>query len=225
MKYLACAFCSALLFTLVSACADKGADKPAANAPADKAAAQSAPIAVPESPAEAAKNQPDETAPRSDGAVALKTDDKWAPKGDESAAQPAKIGSAEIHKPESLQGSAPPAPEVAQPLVIGLERFGEVKQSAAFTLAGSWAQAPKWGKASFLPKAELESMEPTVLQLSTSCGGECSPAKTAANVKEALAGRVESSKRPNQNTGDPALDAVRANVEVTKNLVADGHAM
>jgi len=50
------------------------------------------------------------------------------------------------------------------------------------------------------------------IELSVSCGGMCDAAKIPENIDKELASFLDTSARPNINSGKPELDAIRANV-------------
>ncbi|GEM_PF-5992299 len=87
----------------------------------------------------------------------------------------------------------------------------------AFTLPAGWAEAPAYGENRWGP-AGVE----LAFGFDVSCNGSCHPAAIAGNMTRSFEGFRSSAARPNVNTGDPAMDALRANVETLEEAELPG---
>jgi hypothetical protein len=78
----------------------------------------------------------------------------------------------------------------------------------------AWERNPDFGGPVFQPPDKDDYFYPPLLQYQASCGGSCEPSAIPANIEAALRSIKESLARPNINTGDPSLDAIRARVDI-----------
>jgi len=81
-------------------------------------------------------------------------------------------------------------------------------------IPSDWARNPDFGAIVYQPKNKDDYFEPPILQYGTSCAGSCNPKDIPKNIETLIKGIKDTLTRPNINTGDPKLDAVRANVEI-----------
>jgi len=77
-----------------------------------------------------------------------------------------------------------------------------------------WMRNTDFGSIVFQPPDKDDFFYPPMIQYTTSCGGPCDAATIPANIEKAIQGIKDTLARPNINTGDAELDAVRADVEV-----------
>jgi hypothetical protein len=78
----------------------------------------------------------------------------------------------------------------------------------------NWVRNPDFGAIVYQPKNKDDYFDPPRLQYETSCGGSCKPKDIPKNIENLVIGIKNTLSRPNYNTGDPELDAIRANVEI-----------
>jgi len=113
---------------------------------------------------------------------------------------------------------APAAP--GQTMVLQPESFAVQLPNSAETLAvqgripKGWARNLEFGTVVFQPADKDDHFDPPLLQYEVRCGGSCEPQAIPANIEAAVQGIKDRLARPNINTGDSELDAVRAGVEV-----------
>jgi len=78
----------------------------------------------------------------------------------------------------------------------------------------SWSRNPDFGGVVYQPQNYADYFYPPILQYETSCGGSCAPQDIPNNIENRIKGIKNTLARPNINTGDPELDAIRAYVEI-----------
>ena len=79
----------------------------------------------------------------------------------------------------------------------------------AFTLPPGWGEETAWGAGHWGPAGG-----DIAFAFDTTCNGSCHPAAVGPNMARSFDGFKTSAARPNVNSGDPAKDAIRADVEV-----------
>lgn len=77
-----------------------------------------------------------------------------------------------------------------------------------------WMRNTDFGSVVFQPENKDDFFYPPMIQYTTTCGGSCEAAAIPANIEKAIQGIKDTLTRPNINTGDAELDAVRAEVKV-----------
>ena len=81
-------------------------------------------------------------------------------------------------------------------------------------IPAGWVRNPDFGGIIFQPEDYADYFYAPLIQYQTSCAGSCDPKAIPGNIEKAIQGIKETLARPNINTGDPELDAVRANVTI-----------
>ncbi|MBN1225290.1 MAG: hypothetical protein JXB23_18725 [Candidatus Aminicenantes bacterium] len=81
-------------------------------------------------------------------------------------------------------------------------------------IPAGWVRNPDFGGAVFQPEDYADYFYAPVIQYQASCAGPCDPKAIPGNIDKTIQGIKETLSRPNINTGDPELDAVRANVDI-----------
>ncbi|MFC2164316.1 hypothetical protein ACFLT2_04900 [Acidobacteriota bacterium] len=81
-------------------------------------------------------------------------------------------------------------------------------------IPSNWALNPDFGAIVYQPENKDDYFYPPLLQYGSSCGGSCDPKDIPKNIEKLIKGIKDTLARPNINTGDPELDAIRANVEI-----------
>jgi hypothetical protein len=118
--------------------------------------------------------------------------------------------------PAAGEEPAPPAVEAATPTRV-TATVGDMNAcpetpvgtvDVAFTLPPGWGEETAWGKGRWGPDGGDVAFD-----LGTTCSGSCHPAAVAQNMVRSFDAFRDSAARPNVNSGDPAKDAIRANVE------------
>ncbi len=128
-------------------------------------------------------------------------------------ASPARLGESESQSEEALNSVAV---EIALPQPQGT-------LSIQAKIPRGWERNPEFGTAVFQPPDKDDFFYPPLIQYRASCGGACDPSAVPANIEAAFRSLKDILARPNINTGDPALDAVRATVDVLREeKVGDG---
>jgi hypothetical protein len=110
----------------------------------------------------------------------------------------------------------------AAPLIQNLQEESiEVKlPNSEETLAlkakipANWARNPDFGGIVYQPTNKDDYFYPPTLSYGAKCAGSCAPEDIPKNIEKLLKGIKDTLARPNINTGDPELDAIRANVEI-----------
>lgn len=83
-------------------------------------------------------------------------------------------------------------------------------------IPATWIRNPDFGTVVFQPKDYEDYFYPPFIQFTISCAGSCDPEAIPGNIENKIKGIIDTLTRPNINTGDPELDAIRANVEILK---------
>lgn len=83
-------------------------------------------------------------------------------------------------------------------------------------IPATWIRNPDFGTVVFQPKDYEDFFYPPFIQFTVSCAGSCDPEAIPGNIENRIKGIIDTLTRPNINTGDPELDAIRANVEILK---------
>lgn len=81
-------------------------------------------------------------------------------------------------------------------------------------IPATWIRNPNFGAVVFQPKDYEDYFYPPFIQFTISCAGSCDPEAIPGNIENRIKGIIDTLTRPNINTGDPELDAIRANVEI-----------
>ncbi len=81
-------------------------------------------------------------------------------------------------------------------------------------IPATWIRNPDFGTVVFQPKDYEDYFYPPFIQFTISCAGSCDPEAIPGNIENRIKGIIDTLTRPNINTGDPELDAIRANVEI-----------
>lgn len=87
-------------------------------------------------------------------------------------------------------------------------------QAVRAQIPQQWMRNTDFGSIVFQPANKDDFFYPPMIQFTTSCGGSCDAAAIPANIEKAIQGIKDVLARPNINTGDAELDAIRADVEV-----------
>ena len=81
-------------------------------------------------------------------------------------------------------------------------------------IPATWIRNPDFGTVVFQPKDYEDFFYPPFIQFTVSCAGSCDPAAIPRNIENRIKGILDTLTRPNINTGDPELDAIRADVDI-----------
>ncbi|MFP4082256.1 MAG: hypothetical protein ACLFVG_05795 [Candidatus Aminicenantes bacterium] len=81
-------------------------------------------------------------------------------------------------------------------------------------IPATWIRNPDFGTVVFQPKDYEDYFYPPFIQFTISCAGSCDPEAIPGNIEKRIKGIIDTLTRPNINTGDPELDAIRANVDI-----------
>jgi hypothetical protein len=158
---------------------------------------------APSSPEKGAEKPPVASAPETPKSVPDAQPNAAAPPADagESSAQVAPA-------------TAPATPKEMTVAVGGVNEGPETPMGTVdvrFTLPSGWQKSVGFGPTTYGP-VETGQPFPTRVTLSAGCNGNCDPRAIPANIDAHFAAFVERASRPNFNTGDETLDAVRADV-------------
>lgn len=81
-------------------------------------------------------------------------------------------------------------------------------------IPATWVRNPQFGAVVFQPENHEDYFYPPIIQYQISCAGSCDPNAIPGNIENRIKGIKDTLASPNINTGDPELDAIRANVEI-----------
>jgi hypothetical protein len=81
-------------------------------------------------------------------------------------------------------------------------------------IPATWVRNPDFGGIVYQPENYADYFYPPILSYGTNCAGSCAPEDIPKNIEKLITGIKDTLARPNINTGDPELDAIRANVEI-----------
>jgi len=81
-------------------------------------------------------------------------------------------------------------------------------------IPADWVRNPDLGAVVFQPADYADYFYPPVIHYEISCSGSCDPKAIRGNIEKNIQGIKDILARPNINTGDPELDAIRATVEI-----------
>jgi hypothetical protein len=81
-------------------------------------------------------------------------------------------------------------------------------------IPAGWARNPDFGGIVYQPDNYADYFYPPILSYTTGCAGSCAPNDIPKNIEKLIKGIKDTLARPNINTGDPELDAIRANVKI-----------
>jgi len=81
-------------------------------------------------------------------------------------------------------------------------------------IPANWVRNPDFGGIVYQPENYADYFYPPILSYGTNCAGSCAPKDIPKNIENRIKGIKDILSRPNINTGDPKLDAIRANVEI-----------
>lgn len=97
---------------------------------------------------------------------------------------------------------------------VKIPMSGSVQKVKA-SIPEKWERNPQFGTVMYQPHDKGDYFFPPMIQFTAECSGICSPDKIPSNIATKITSLKEQMERPNFNTGDPKLDAVRANVKIT----------
>lgn len=84
----------------------------------------------------------------------------------------------------------------------------------AFKLPAGWKRDPVWKEQQVFRMDDGAEFDYPTFSFYTTCGGSCAPEALAKAEAGAISRQKEVMARPNINSGDPARDAIRAQLEV-----------
>lgn len=87
-------------------------------------------------------------------------------------------------------------------------------QTVQAKIPATWIRNPLFGTVVFQPADYEDQFDPASIEYQISCAGSCDPNAIPGNIENKIKGIKDTLLRPNINTGDPELDAIRANVEI-----------
>ena len=116
-------------------------------------------------------------------------------------------------KEESVQAEA--EKEALQPESFDIKLpLSEDTQTVQAQIPSTWIRNPQFGSVVFQPQDYENYFYPPMIQYEISCAGSCDPDAIPGNIEKQIKSIKDTLIRPNINTGDPELDAIRANVEI-----------
>jgi hypothetical protein len=83
-------------------------------------------------------------------------------------------------------------------------------------IPATWMRNPDFGAVVFQPENYADYFFPPIIQYTISCGGNCDPEIIPDNIENSIKEIIKVLSQPNINTGDPEMDAIRANVTILK---------
>ena len=108
--------------------------------------------------------------------------------------------------------AAPATPIAPTTVALSVEAAGGGGADVELSVPAGWTRNADFGPDAWAPTAQPDRMYPARFALRVSCGGSCAPDAIPANIDAVFEGFRARAEKPNFNTGDPALDAVRADV-------------
>jgi len=92
--------------------------------------------------------------------------------------------------------------------------MAEATLSVKARIPAGWIRNTDFEGAVYQPEDYGDYFYPPLIQYQAACAGSCDPRDIPGNIGKAILGIKERLSRPNINTGDPELDAVRAEVDI-----------